>query len=30
MHSEINPKCPVCGGDEDKCFCDDECESCGA
>jgi len=25
-----NPKCPVCGGDEDKCFCDDECESCGA
>ena len=26
----VNPNCPVCGCDKDKCTCDDFCESCGA
>ena len=26
----VNPNCPVCGCDKDKCTCDDGCESCGA
>ena len=26
----INPNCPVCGCDKDKCTCDDFCESCGS
>ena len=26
----MDPNCPTCGCQKDKCICDDFCENCGA